>query len=95
MTSKNKKNSGFNNLRELDIVSISDGANLKENFVQKDIDQQSAKEENFVKKSLNIPSDFDYIIRTAKKERKIIGSINAYIIEALRRRMIEEGLIRS
>ena len=94
MASKNKKNSGFNNLRELDIVSISDGANLKENFVQKDTDQQSAKEENFVKKSLNIPSDFDYIIRAAKKERKIIGSINAYIIEALRRRMIEEGLIR-
>ena len=91
---KNKKNSGFNNLRELDIVSISDGANLKENFVQKNIDQPS-KEENFVKKSLNIPSDFDYIIRAAKKERKIIGSINAYIIEALRRRMIEEGLIRS
>jgi hypothetical protein len=94
MSTKQKKNSGFNNLRDLDIQNISDGANLKENFSSRKSDKNLSSEVNkTVIKSLEIPREFDSIIRDAKKNKKIIGSINAYIIEALRRRMVDENLI--
>lgn len=91
--SKNKKNSGFSSLNELDIQNISNGASLKENFSSKPDQKIKNAVNSTVIKSLEIPSEFDAIIRNAKKDKKIIGSINAYIIEALRRRMVDERLI--
>lgn len=94
MSSKQKKNSGFNNLRDLDIQNISEGANLKENFSGRKSNQNLSNEiSKTVIKTLEIPGEFDRIIREAKKGQKIIGSINAYIIEALRRRMVDDNLI--
>ena len=91
--SKNKKNSGFANLNELSLQDISNGASLKENFSDKSNQKSQNKANSTVTKSLEIPTEFDAVIRAAKENKKIIGSINAYIIEALRRRMIDERLI--
>jgi hypothetical protein len=88
---KNKKNIGWNNLNNLDLDEITKNANLKENnkLEEKDGGNKS------VKKSLIIPAEFDAIIRDAKQKKLIIGSINSYIIEALRIRLIKDGLLIS
>lgn len=91
MSTKNKKNSGLNNLKNLDMTEISGGANLRENFASRDYDQKEKRV--VVAKSLLIPAEFDKIIRGAKEKRLIIGSLNSYIVEAVRKRMIEDGLL--
>ena len=74
--------------------NISDGANLKENFSGRKSNQKPSNVvSGTVAKSLEIPAEFDKIIRAARAERKIIGSINAYIIEALRRRLVDDRFI--
>lgn len=88
---KNKKNQGWNNLNSLDIDKITEGANLRENSR---LEVKEVKSEE-IKKLLTIPREFDLIIREAKKDKIIIGSINSYIIEAVRLRLIKDGLLIS
>ena len=92
MNTKNKKNSGFDNLKDLDMAVISGGANLKENFTSRNSNQKEERAAVVVK-SLVIPAEFDKIIRDAKERRLIIGSLNSYIVEAMRKRMVEDGLL--
>ena len=87
---KNKVNQGIDALRGLDdLDNITKGANLKES-------RASTKTNNNIKhnKLIQIPDLLMQNLNKAKQDGKIHYSINVFIIDAIREKMLKDGLIK-
>ena len=87
-----KRNAGMENLTNLGKAKegIMNGASVKQNIEDKSSTKRGRK---ITKRQLILPMEFNDILKTAKENRRIICSINTYIVEATKKRMIEDGLI--
>jgi len=96
--SKGRKNTGLDNLKDLDIINISDDASLQES-VQQNVENKSDSKSNLREKKFNkklqlrLPEDLHGIIIRAINENKATGSLNTFVVESVRRRLVEEGLL--
>jgi hypothetical protein len=97
---KNKRNAGLENLMNLDIKNLSSGASLKENLKEEvkisnqvEPETKTEADNSITVVALRLPTKFHKVIIKNKEDYTITGSINSYIIEAVRKRLIEEGLM--
>lgn len=89
ISTKKRKNPGFSQIDNIDITSLSEKASLKEN--------KSGNEDNTEKEFVNfqcrLPKKFHSIIKRGILDNKITGSLNSYVVEAVKKRLIKEGFI--
>jgi len=82
-----KKNNHLHNLDDLDLDSISSDASLSEK-------KENNTPINEIKKlELRLPKKFHSAIKDGIASYKITGSMNAYIVESVRRKLIEDDLL--
>lgn len=84
--SKRNNNSGIANLNDIDFDQISGGASLKE-------ENLDVKDSGTIRTELRLPAKFHSILKRNIGDNNITGSMNSYFVEAVRRRMKEEGML--
>lgn len=86
--SKNKRNQGIAALSNMDsLEEITKGANLKEEV-------NKSEKQQFHNKLIKIPDRMMKSLNQAKESSRIHASLNAYIIDAVREKMIKDELIK-
>jgi hypothetical protein len=89
--SKNKRNPGIQNLNNLNVEEVAAKASFQNN--KKEIKKTQADKVKLHQKQIYIPAFVMDALVGGKEDGKIVGSVSSFIVEATRRRLVEEGLL--